>query len=145
MTQVTKSQSLNATILLVEDEPGQRALLAYNLEAEGWIIHQAGDGKEAVLIAKEVRPDVVILDWMLPKMSGLDVCRNLKRGWPFRSVPIIMLSARSDETNKVRGLNTGADVHVSKPYRIAGPRLFCVKIVQSGLPLSPETLIPWAL
>lgn len=119
MTQTAKSPALTAKILVVEDEPGQRELLAYNLEAEGWIIHQAGDGEEAILIAEEVRPDAIILDWMLPKMSGLDVCRNLKGKRHFRSVPIIMLSARTEDTDKVRGLDIGADDYVPKPYTIA--------------------------
>lgn len=119
MTQAARSPSLTAKILLVEDEQGQRELLAYNLEAEGWVVHQAGDGEEAVLMAEEIRPDAIILDWMLPKMSGLDVCSNLKRRPEFRSVPIIMLSARADETDKVRGLDTGADDYVPKPYTVA--------------------------
>ncbi|MDZ7709464.1 MAG: phosphate regulon transcriptional regulator PhoB [Roseovarius sp.] len=119
MTQAASAPSLTAKILVVEDEPGQRELLAYNLQSEGWIVYQAGDGEEALLMAEDVRPDAIVLDWMLPGMSGLDVCRNLKVRPAFRSVPIIMLSARADETDKVRGLETGADDYVPKPYMIA--------------------------
>lgn len=119
MNETGKPSSLIAKVLVVEDEPGQRELLAYNLKSEGWIIHQAGDGEEAVLLAEEIRPDAIVLDWMLPKMSGLDVCRNLKNRKEFRSVPIIMLSARAEEADKVRGLDTGADDYLPKPYTIA--------------------------
>ncbi len=106
-------------VLIVEDEPAQRELLAYNLEAEGFRTSQAEDGEEALVMIAEEAPDVIVLDWMLPSVSGIEVCRQLKTRAETRSVPIIMLSARSEEVDKVRGLETGADDYVVKPYAIS--------------------------
>lgn len=106
------------TVLIVEDEPAQREVLAYNLEAAGFRIAQAANGEEALLLASEEAPDLIVLDWMLPNVSGIEVCRQLKTRPDTRSVPIIMLSARSEEVDKVRGLETGADDYVIKPYSV---------------------------
>ena len=106
-------------ILLVEDEASQRAVLNYNLKAEGFEVLQAADGEEALLRAQETPPDLVLLDWMLPHVSGLEVCRRLKSGKDTRDIPIIMLSARSEELDRVRGLETGADDYMVKPYSVA--------------------------
>lgn len=105
-------------VLIVEDEPAQREVLAYNLEAEGFRVNQSENGEEALLMASEDRPDVIVLDWMLPNVSGIEVCRQLKTRADMRAVPIIMLSARSEEVDRVRGLETGADDYVIKPYSI---------------------------
>lgn len=105
-------------VLLVEDEPAQREVLAYNLEAEGYLVSRAENGEEAMLLVKEMLPDLVILDWMMPLMSGIEVCRVLKTTEETRDIPIIMLSARSEEVDRVRGLDTGADDYVSKPYSL---------------------------
>jgi len=105
-------------VLVVEDEPAQREVLAYNLEAEGFRVTMAGNGEEALLLVSEDRPDIIVLDWMLPNVSGIEVCRQLKTRTETRSVPIIMLSARSEEVDRVRGLETGADDYVVKPYSI---------------------------
>ena len=105
-------------VLLVEDEPAQREVLAYNLEAEGFAVRRAENGEEAILLINEERPDLVILDWMMPLMSGLEVCRRLKIREETREIPIIMLSARSEEVDTVRGLETGADDYVIKPYAL---------------------------
>jgi two-component system, OmpR family, phosphate regulon response regulator PhoB len=105
-------------VLLVEDEPAQRAVLSYNLEAEGFIVTQAEDGEEALLLVNEALPDLILLDWMLPNVSGIEVCRRLKMRPDTRGVPIIMLSARSEEVDKVRGLETGADDYIIKPYSV---------------------------
>ena len=103
-------------VLLVEDEPAQREVLAYNLEAEGFDVIQADNGEDALLLVDEDNPDMVILDWMMPKVSGIEVCRRLKMRPETRAIPVIMLSARADEVDRVRGLETGADDYVIKPY-----------------------------
>jgi two-component system phosphate regulon response regulator PhoB len=105
-------------VLVVEDEPAQREVLAYNLEAEGFTVAKAENGDEALLLFEESQPDVVVLDWMLPGVSGIEVCRRLKSRPESRGVPIIMLSARSEEVDRVRGLETGADDYVVKPYSV---------------------------
>lgn len=110
---VTKPQ-----VLLVEDEPAQREVLAYNLEAEGYIVRRAENGEEAMLLVAEQKPDLMILDWMMPLMSGIEVCRQIKTRSETRDIPVIMLSARSEEVDAVRGLETGADDYVIKPYAL---------------------------
>ncbi len=105
-------------VLVVEDEPAQREVLAYNLEAEGFAVSRAENGEEALLLVDEMAPDVIVLDWMMPNLSGIEVCRRLKIKSETRSIPIIMLSARSEEVDRVRGLETGADDYVIKPYSV---------------------------
>ena len=107
------------TVLLVEDEPAQREVLAYNLAAEGLEVAEAEDGERAMEMAAEAAPDIVVLDWMLPKLSGIEVCRRLRARAETRAVPIIMISARTEELDRVRGLETGADDYVLKPYSVA--------------------------
>jgi len=107
------------SVLLVEDEPAQQEVLSYNLEAEGFQVTRASDGEEALMMVDEGAPDLILLDWMLPNLSGIEVCRQLKSRSETRGVPIIMLSARSEEVDKVRGLETGADDYVIKPYSVA--------------------------
>lgn len=106
------------SVLLVEDEPAQREVLAYNLEADGFVVNCAENGEEALLLVEETSPDIVLLDWMLPNVSGIEVCRQLKSRTATRGVPIIMISARSEEVDRVRGLETGADDYVVKPYSV---------------------------
>jgi two-component system phosphate regulon response regulator PhoB len=106
-------------LLVVEDEPAQAELLAYNLAAEGFAVERAASGDEALALAAEAPPDLILLDWMLPGVSGLEICRRLKRGRDTRAVPIIMVSARGEEPDRVRGLDTGADDYVVKPYSLA--------------------------
>ena len=106
------------TVLVVEDESAQREVLTYNLEAEGFRVASAVNGEEAMLLVDEVSPDIIVLDWMLPSVSGIEVCRRLKSRPDTRAVPIIMLSARSEEVDRVRGLETGADDYVIKPYSV---------------------------
>ncbi|MEM7731900.1 MAG: response regulator, partial [Pseudomonadota bacterium] len=105
-------------VLLVEDEPAQREVLAYNLEADGFIVTPAENGEEALILAEETNPDIILLDWMLPNVSGIEVCRQLKTRSATKSTPIIMISARSEEVDRVRGLETGADDYVVKPYSV---------------------------
>ncbi len=106
------------TVLVVEDEPAQREVLSYNLEAEGFRVSRAENGEEALMLVDEAAPDIIVLDWMLPNVSGIEVCRQLKMRAETRGVPIIMLSARSEEVDRVRGLETGADDYVVKPYSV---------------------------
>ena len=106
------------TVLVVEDEAAQREVLRYNLEAEGFRVASAGNGEEALMMLDEESPDVVVLDWMLPNLSGIEVCRQIKTRTETRGVPVIMLSARSEEIDRVRGLETGADDYVVKPYSL---------------------------
>ena len=106
-------------ILLVEDEPAQREMLAYNLRAEGYEVVEATDGDDALVLVAEEAPDVLLLDWMIPGTSGIEVCRQLKARSETHELPIIMLSARTEETDRVRGLDIGADDYVAKPYSVA--------------------------
>jgi two-component system, OmpR family, phosphate regulon response regulator PhoB len=112
------ARSGQPTVLLVEDEPAQRTVLAYNLEAEGFDVTQADNGEDAMILVDEEAPDIIILDWMMPKVSGIEVCRRLKMRPDTRSIPIIMLSARAEEVDRIRGLETGADDYVIKPYSV---------------------------
>jgi two-component system, OmpR family, phosphate regulon response regulator PhoB len=103
-------------VLIVEDEAALVTLLRYNLEQEGFAVSEAGDGEEALLRIAEHKPDAVLLDWMLPIISGIEVCRQLRRAPQTRALPIIMLTARGEEGDRVRGLNSGADDYVVKPF-----------------------------
>ena len=105
-------------ILLIEDEPSQVELIHYNLNAEGYEVLVAVDGEKGLELALEEIPDLILLDWMLPKVSGIEVCRQLRRSKITREIPIIMLTARSEESDKIRGLDIGADDYITKPYSI---------------------------
>ncbi|AZQ67500.1 phosphate regulon transcriptional regulatory protein PhoB [Silicimonas algicola] len=105
-------------VLVIEDEPAQREVLAYNLQAEGYGVTHAETGDEALIAVEEAQPDVIILDWMLPGVSGIEVCRRLKARNDTRAIPVIMLTARAEEADRVRGLETGADDYVVKPYSV---------------------------
>ena len=106
------------TVLIVEDEPAQSEVLAYNLKAEGYHVITADNGEDALILVDENMPDLILLDWMMPHVSGIEVCRRLKIRPETRFIPIIMLSARSEEIDRVRGLEIGADDYVAKPYSI---------------------------
>ncbi|MBL8486271.1 MAG: phosphate regulon transcriptional regulator PhoB [Rhodocyclaceae bacterium] len=105
-----------AHILVVEDEPAIQALIAANLERAGHVVLRALDAETGLRLVNEALPDLILLDWMLPGMSGIDLARRLRANERTRSVPIIMLTARSEEQDKVRGLETGADDYVTKPF-----------------------------
>ncbi len=107
---------MSPLILIVEDETPLVTLLRYNLEREGFRVVEAHDGEVALLAVKEETPDLILLDWMLPHVSGLEVCRQLRRQSGVRDVPIIMLTARGEEADKLRGLDSGADDYVTKPF-----------------------------
>ncbi len=112
------ASTITPTILLVEDEKPQLEMLSYNLSKAGFDVTGVEDGEEALIVADELRPDLIILDWMLPSVSGIEICRRLKARDSSRNTPIIMLTARGDESDRVRGLDTGADDYVVKPYAV---------------------------
>ncbi len=103
-------------ILIVEDQEALVTMLRYNLEGAGFRVNTAGDGEEALVVAEEEVPDLILLDWMLPLMSGIEVCRQLRSKPDTRSAPIIMLTARGEETDKLRGLDSGCDDYITKPF-----------------------------
>ena len=103
-------------VLIVEDEAPLVTMLRYNLEKEGFAVAEAGDGEEALLQIAERRPDIVLLDWMLPHVSGLEICRQIRRSPRTKSLPVVMLTARGEEGDRVRGLDSGADDYVVKPF-----------------------------
>jgi two-component system, OmpR family, phosphate regulon response regulator PhoB len=105
-------------VLVVEDEAALQQLLAYNLERAGFAVEQAYDSDEAQVLIAERAPDLVLLDWMLPWMSGLELCRQLRRKPATANLPIIMLTARTEEPDRLQGLNTGADDYITKPFSI---------------------------
>ena len=104
------------TILVVEDEAPLLTLLRYNLEKQGFRVEEAADGQEALLRVAEARPDLILLDWMLPALSGIEVCRQLRRRPNTRDLPIIMVTARTEDQDAVRALDTGADDYIAKPF-----------------------------
>jgi two-component system, OmpR family, phosphate regulon response regulator PhoB len=110
---------MGAKILVVEDETALVVLLRYNLEAEGHAVSVATTGEEAKLLLAEERPDLVILDWMLPGLSGIEICRQIRARPETRDLPVIMLTARGEEADRIRGLSTGADDYVVKPFSVA--------------------------
>lgn len=107
------------SVLIVEDEAALCTLLRYNLEREGYNVYEARNGEDALSVAAEVAPDLIILDWMLPELSGIEICRRLRARGELRSVPIIMLTARGEETDRIRGLDTGADDYIVKPFSMS--------------------------
>src|ERR1044071_9627512 len=109
---------MNARILVVEDEAPLTELLRYNLAAEGYEVETAARGDDADTMLKEASPDLVVLDWMLPGLSGIELCRRLRARPETRSLPIIMLTARGEESERVRGLATGADDYIVKPFSV---------------------------
>jgi len=113
---LSQTVAMTPHVLVVEDEDSLATLLQYNLQKEGYEVSLAGDGEEALLMVDERLPDLIVLDWMLPKVSGIEVCRRLRQRNETRNVPVVMLTARGEETDRVRGLDTGADDYVVKPF-----------------------------
>jgi len=127
---------MTPSVLVVEDEDSLATLLQYNLQKEGYEVALAGDGEEALLMVEERLPDLIVLDWMLPKVSGIEVCRRLRQRNETRNIPIVMLTARGEETDRVRGLDTGADDYVVKPFSMTelGARIRAVlRRIRPGL------------
>ncbi len=109
---------MTARILIVEDEAPLAEMLRYNLESEGFVVSHAETGEEAEMFLAEERPDLVLLDWMLPSVSGIELCRRIRSKPETRTVPILMLTARGEESDRIRGLATGADDYVVKPFSL---------------------------
>ena len=105
-------------VLVVEDEAAIATMLRYNLERQGYRVSESSDGQEALTRIQEQQPDIVLLDWMLPLMSGIEVCRQIRRKPSTRDLPVIMVTARTEDQDAVRGLNTGADDYITKPFNI---------------------------
>lgn len=103
-------------VLVVEDEDALATLLTWNLEKDGYTVRLATDGEEAMVMVDEQMPDLILLDWMLPRVPGIEVCRRLRARPDARNIPIIMMTARSEESDRIRGLDTGADDYVTKPF-----------------------------
>lgn len=110
------SSKTKPCVIVVEDEPAQQEVLRYNLISEGCEVLTASNGDDAITMLYEIRPNLVLLDWMLPGVSGIEICRQIKSKKEWRNIPVIMLSARSEEIDRVRGLETGADDYVTKPF-----------------------------
>ena len=107
---------MSAKVLIVDDEPAQLELLRYNLETAGFEVSQAENGAEAILMATEGAPDLLVMDWMMPEASGIDVCRILRSRAETKALPIILLSARGEESDRTLGLDIGADDYITKPF-----------------------------
>ena len=115
---MARSGAAGPRVLVVEDEAPLATLLRYNLEKQGFRVDEAADGQEALTRIGEETPDLVLLDWMLPTLSGIEVCRQIRRRPETRDLPVIMLTARADDQDAVRGLNTGADDYITKPFNM---------------------------
>jgi two-component system, OmpR family, phosphate regulon response regulator PhoB len=113
---MAQPKSDKTKVLIVEDEVAITTLLKYNLEKEGFTVITAADGEEGVNLVKEHRPDVVVLDWMLPKLTGIEVCKQIRWHQDTKNTPVIMLSARGEEGDRIRGLDSGADDYMVKPF-----------------------------
>ena len=107
---------MNPSVLVVEDDEPLRDLLTWNLSAEGYDVRSTADGEEALLMVRELHPDAIILDWMVEQVPGIEVCRRLRKDKATARIPIVMLTARGEEEDRVRGLKTGADDYVTKPF-----------------------------
>lgn len=107
---------MKPSVLVVEDDPALCELLSWNLDAEGYAVRSTGDGEEALLMVREQVPDAIVLDWMIEEVPGIEVCRQLRKNPETATVPIIMLTARGEEEDRIRGLRTGADDYVTKPF-----------------------------
>ena len=110
---------MSGKVLVVEDEAALSGLLDYNLRAEGFEVAIVEDGDEALIAVEENEPDIVLLDWMLPNVSGVEICRRLRARAATRTLPVIMLTARGEEEDRLRGLDTGADDYVTKPFSMS--------------------------
>ena len=109
---------MSARVLVIEDELPLAEMLQYNLEAEGFRVSHAETGEDAEMLVAEEEPDLIILDWMLPQVSGIELCRRLRSRPDTRAIPILMLTARGEESDRIRGLSTGADDYVVKPFSL---------------------------
>ncbi len=131
-------------VLVVEDEAPLVTLLRYNLEREGFAVSEAADGEEALLSIAERKPDAVLLDWMLPVVSGLEVCRRIRRAASTRVLPVIMLTARTDEADRVRGLDSGADDYIVKPFSTSELVARLRAVIRRAQPSMAEDVLRYA-
>ena len=131
-------------VLIVEDEAPLVTLLRYNLEKEGFAVAEAADGEEALLRIAEQKPDAVLLDWMLPRLSGLELCRQIRRAPAWRDLPVIILTARGEEGDRVRGLNSGADDYVVKPFSLGELVARLRAVIRRAQPNAGEDLLRYA-
>jgi two-component system phosphate regulon response regulator PhoB len=131
-------------VLIVEDEAALVTMLRYNLEKEGFAVCEAGDGEEALVQIAELKPDVVLLDWMLPLVSGIEVCRQIRRSPSSRTLPVVMLTARGEEGDRVRGLNSGADDYVVKPFSPTELIARLRAVMRRAQPTSAEDVLRFA-
>ena len=113
---------MTARILVVEDEAALAALLDYNLTHAGYVVRICANGDDALMALAEETPDLAILDWMLPGVSGIEICRQIRARTETRDLPVIMITARGEEEDRVRGLDTGADDYMTKPLSMAEPK-----------------------
>jgi len=132
---------LKPLVLIVEDEAALLTMLRYNLEKEGFAVCAATDGEEALIQIAERKPDVVLLDWMLPLISGIEVCRQIRRGRTSRGLPVIMLTARGEEADRVSGLDSGADDYVVKPFSPAELIARLRAVMRRAQPASVEDVL----
>jgi two-component system, OmpR family, phosphate regulon response regulator PhoB len=135
---------LKPLVLIVEDETALATMLSYNLEKEGFDVCTASDGEDALIQVAERKPDVVLLDWMLPLVSGIEVCRQIRRAPASRSLPIIMLTARGEEGDRVRGLNSGADDYIVKPFSPVELIARVRAVMRRAQPTSAEEVLRFA-
>jgi two-component system, OmpR family, phosphate regulon response regulator PhoB len=135
---------LKPLVLIVDDEVAIVTMLRYNLEKEGFAVCEAADGEEALTRIAERKPDVVLLDWMLPLVSGIEVCRQIRRAPNLRSLPVIMLTARGEEGDRVRGLNSGADDYVVKPFSLGELVARLRAVIRRAQPNAGEEVLRYA-
>ncbi len=131
-------------ILIAEDEAAVVTMLRYNLEKEGFRVCEAGDGEEALRVVQEESPSLILLDWMLPLVSGIEVCRRLRRSPDTRDTPILMLTARGEENDKIRALNTGADDYVTKPFSLPELLARIRALLRRSLPAQDDGTLTYA-
>jgi two-component system, OmpR family, phosphate regulon response regulator PhoB len=135
---------VNPHVLIVEDEAALVELLRYNLEKEGFRVSAAGDGEEGLASIADAKPDLVILDWMLPLVSGLEVCRQVRRKSETRDLPVIMLTARGEEGDRIRGLEGGADDYITKPFSPSELIARVRAVLRRARPATGEDLLTYA-
>jgi two-component system phosphate regulon response regulator PhoB len=131
-------------ILVVEDEAALATMLRYNLEKQGFRVDEAADGQEALTRIAETPPDLVLLDWMLPSLSGIEVCRQIRRKPSTRDMPVIMVTARTEDQDAVRGLNTGADDYITKPFNMESLLARMRALLRRASPAPAQTRLAFA-
>ncbi len=137
-------QNSKASVLIVEDEPDISEVIRYNLSRAGYHVRNTLDGEEGLIMIKEEKPDVLILDWMLPSVSGLEICRALRRQKDTRDIGIIMLTARGEELDRVQGLESGADDYISKPFSPAELVARVASVLRRSKPVTSQEALMYA-